>query len=295
MTQPPSHVWSVCASLALLLVPLFQAGEPDAAERIRRSREFHLLAQQRAGLLIPLYVYPANIHTNATYNQLIALKRRHASIPFWVILNPASGPGSNRDANYTKAIDRLQGAGCLVLGYVSTRYGKREASAVSRELETWLRLYPRVQGVFFDEMINEDTDQAVDHQRSLTSRARANGYWPVVANPGADTPGRFFEADAADVFVIHEGSTWPEERRLKGDFFGGYSDYPPSTRAVLVHSRPRMELEELAKVTLYTRWVYITNDAYTPGDPRADNPWNSLSEHLDSICNELEKNSGNRL
>jgi hypothetical protein len=42
-----------------------------------------------------------------------------------VVVNPASGPGKAADANYTKAIDRLRGAGCVVLGYVTTNYGKR--------------------------------------------------------------------------------------------------------------------------------------------------------------------------
>ena len=81
--------------------------------------DFHAMPIQSPGLLIPLYIYPANIHTNVDFNRVIDFKRRSPSVPFWVILNPATGPGEAVDANYVKAIDRLQGAGCIVLAYVT--------------------------------------------------------------------------------------------------------------------------------------------------------------------------------
>ena len=149
----------------------------------------------------------------------------------WVILNPASGPGKAVDANYTKAIDRLIGAGCVVLGYVTTSYGKRPQADVRNHIDLWLKMYPRIQGIFFDEMIYEDTDAGSNYQAALTRYAHDAGCWPTVANPGADTPGRYFAAGAADLIVVHEGDTWPNEVRLKGDYFGGYSDYPPFSRA----------------------------------------------------------------
>jgi hypothetical protein len=65
---------------------------------------------------IHLYVYPRDVHKNSTYNRLMDLKRQSETLTMWVILNPASGPGKGVDANYTKAVDRLIGAGCVVLG-----------------------------------------------------------------------------------------------------------------------------------------------------------------------------------
>ena len=251
--------------------------------------------QERTGLLIPLYVYPADVHTNAVYNRLIELKRRYETVPMWVIVNPASGPGKQADANYTKAIDRLQGAGCVVLGYVPTSYGKRPKQDVEADLAAWLKMYPRTQGVFFDEMIYEDTDAAAKHQAALNESAHDAGFWPTVANPGADTPGRYFAADAADVIVIHEGNDWPDEARLKGDYFGGYSDYPPFTRAVLVHSLAKFDPKPLSMVRKYARWVYITDDPYRPNDPQADNPWDTLSTHLEALCEELARRDGREI
>jgi hypothetical protein len=272
-------VWLVCALIASGAIA---AEEP--ARRRERAQQFHLRAQERTGVLLPLYVYPADVHTNAVYNRVIELKRRYETVPFWVIVNPASGPGEQVDANYTKAIDRLQGAGCVTLGYVTTSYAKRPAAEVQADIDRWLKLYPRIHGVFFDEMVYEDAKAAAEHQASLNRYAREVGCWPTVANPGCDTPGRYFAADAADVIVVHEGNDWPDEARLKGDYFGGYADHPPFTRAVLVHSLAKLDPERLAMVRKYARWVYITDDPYRPGDPKADNPWDRLSTHLEKTC-----------
>jgi hypothetical protein len=275
----------------LFPVPL-QAGDASPAERLARAKDFHLRAQERTGILLPLYVYPANIHTNESYNRVIDLKRRFESVPFWVIVNPASGPGKDVDANYTKAIDRLYGAGCVILGYVSTSYAKRSEADVQGDIDRWLRLYPRIHGVFFDEMNNADTEAALSHQVNLNRFARKAGLWPTVANPGTDTPQRYFDADAADVIVVHEGDDWPDPVRLKGDYFGGYADYPPFTRAVLVHSVEAFDPRPLQVVRQHARWVYVTDDPYKQNDPHTDNPWDTVSNHLEATCQELSRRDG---
>jgi hypothetical protein len=233
---------------------------------------------------VPLYVYPSTVRRNAHFDRLIELKREYPTVPIWVIANPASGPGKRVDPNYTRAIDRLAGAGCVVLGYVTTSYGKRALAEVKAEVAAWRQFYPRHHGIFFDEMIYEDTLDAVRHQAALTGAAHEAGCWPVVANPGAQTPGRYFAENAADVIVIHEGAAWPAEERLKGEAQGGYADYPPFTRAVLVHSQAELDHKQLRMAAKYVRWIYITEAPYRPGDPTAPNPWDRLSKHLEEIC-----------
>jgi hypothetical protein len=46
------------------------------------SQSFHARASQKAGLLIPLYNYPENIHTNESWNRVMDLKRTFAEVPF---------------------------------------------------------------------------------------------------------------------------------------------------------------------------------------------------------------------
>lgn len=284
--------WGTAVSVVLMAAgsAFAQAQRQDAASALQqKAQKFHQLSQQRTGLLVPMYVYPENIHTNPVYNRLIELKRRYEAVPFWVIVNPASGPGTAVDANYVKAIDRLKGAGCVVIGYVPTNYAKRKTAEVEADLETWRKLYPQIQGIFFDEMVYEDNAEAVKRQVQYNEAARIRGYWPTVGNPGTDTPGRYFEADAADVIVVHETEKWPTETKLKGDNFGGYSDYPPWTRAVLVHSQPKFDAASLSMIRRYSRWVYVTEDEYRPNDPKADNPWDTLSRHMETMCELLAK------
>ncbi len=274
-------------AFAMTPVGAWAADDLPAAERRQRSQTFHARAQERTGLLVPLYLYPGEVRTNPAYNRLLDIKRRHETVPIWVIVNPASGPGQRVDPNYDKAIDRLTGAGCVTLGYITTGYGKRPEADVSKEIDKWLAIYPRIKGIFFDEMIYEDTEAGAKYQAGLSRYAHAVGCWPTVANPGADTPGRYFAADAADVIVVHEGDSWPKEERLIGDQSGGYSDHPPFTRGVLVYNQPGLDKAKLQMVRKHARWVYVTEDVYRPGDPKAANPWDTLSKHLDAICGQL--------
>ncbi len=279
---------AIVLSMFLAFGSTLFAQDAPAARR-ERAQQFHLRAQERTGILVPLYVYPADIQTNAAYNRLIELKRRYETVPIWVIVNPASGPGTKVDPNYAIAIDRLRGAGCVVIGYVSTSYCKRPAQEIQADVDAWLKLYPRTQGIFFDEMIYDNKPESVKKQADLKVYAKSRGFWPTIANPGTDTPASYFAADAADVFVVHEGETWPAEKRLKGTPITGYADHSPFTRAVLVHSMSEFDPKQLAMVRKYARWVYITDDPYRLNDPKADNPWDTLSKHMEAICDELAR------
>src|SRR5581483_6399169 len=109
MSRIKLYPFTLIALILSLLTPL-GAYKPSPTQRRQHAKEFHLRAQERTGLLVPMYVYPADIHKNHAYNRLIDLKRRYETVPVWVILNPASGPGKQVDSNYTKAIERLMGA-----------------------------------------------------------------------------------------------------------------------------------------------------------------------------------------
>ena len=39
----------------------------------------------------------------------------------------------------------------------------------------------------------------------------------------------------------------------------------------------------------FSRWVYVTEAEYRPGDPRAANPWDRVSTHLEELCKALEE------
>ncbi|HET6424117.1 MAG TPA: spherulation-specific family 4 protein [Planctomycetaceae bacterium] len=262
-------------------------GRISAGRPFRDAQRFAVMANQPTGLLIPLYIYPANIHTNQEYNRLIDLKLTHPRVPVWAIVNPASGPGKEVDANYTKAIDRLRGAGIVTIGYVSTEYGKRDPNLVTKDLDIWQTLYPKIQGVFFDEMNYEDNAAAVERYQGYRRAATERGMWPTISNPGTATPERFFAGEVADVIVVHEGLEYPSEATLKGDYFGGYADYPPWARSVLMHTRPKFDAAEFARIKKYSRWVYVTDDVFR--DVKKDNPWDSLPTYLETMFEALDQ------
>ena len=246
-------------------------------------QEFHVRAQESTGIIVPLYVYPTNIANNSAYTRLIDVKRRYETVPIWVIVNPNSGPGSAVDTNYVTAINRLRGGGCVVIGYIPTNYGKRSVADVESDVAKWMRWYPNIQGLFFDEMSNSVQSSAVAYQQELTQYSHNQGLWPIVANPGTDTPPNYFAPLAADVFVVHEDSKWPVETNLQTR----YVDSPAFTRAVLVHSQSSLNTTALKMVRKYAKWVYVTEDQYRPGDPKAPNPWDTLSKHLEDMCKQI--------
>lgn len=230
---------------------------------------------QTTGVLIPLYVYPENIFTNPVYNQLIDLKKMYHDVPVYAILNPASGPGTVVDGNYTAAIDRLHGAGIFIVGYVSTAYTARSFAAVMADVDTWQALYPAIDGIFFDEMTNDDNQGHVNYYQGLSNYAHASGLYPTVGNPGAGTLEIYFSSNTADVIVIHENSGWPTEASLKGDYDGGYADYHYNRRAGLVYGQG-MDMAQFQTLRKYLGLVYVTDDTLV-------NPWDTLSPHLETM------------
>ena len=104
------------------------------------------------GVMVPMYIYPSGGISNTTYNNFIDLKKIYHNVPTIVILNPNNGPGTVVDGNFTITIKRLHGAGCKVVGYVSTAYMANDISDVTDDVNTWYSLYPSIDGIFFDEL-----------------------------------------------------------------------------------------------------------------------------------------------
>ncbi len=115
--------------------------------------------------------------------------------------------------------------------------------------------------------------------------------WPVVANPGTDTPERYVKANVADAIVTDESGHWPAESQLHGNYFGGYSDYPPLTRAALVYGQTSIDADKIRMIAQYSRWLYVTQDTYRPNDANHPNPWDQRSVHMEDICRILAEHS----
>lgn len=82
----------------------------------------------------------------------------HPSLPFWVIINPDSGPGkhgSQAPAEYQQCIPVLRAPNVVVLGYVPTfDAAANKQSGVMEDVDTyagWGAAY-RPDGIFFDQV-----------------------------------------------------------------------------------------------------------------------------------------------
>ena len=98
-------------------------------------------------LLVPAYFYPAG-KGEKEWERLLAAPEEAGVV---AIVNPASGPGRRVDANYTKVLEQAKKSKVTLIGYVSTSYGKRKTEEVKGDVDQWVRFYPGIQGIFFDE------------------------------------------------------------------------------------------------------------------------------------------------
>jgi hypothetical protein len=150
-------------------------------------------------VLVPAYFYPEGDRLR-DWNRLTEAAR---STRLEVILNPASGPGAERDPNYVAVVEALHRAGGRILAYVDSNYSDRPIADVERDLHAYLRFY-RVDGFFIDQMAN--TPEALGYYRSV--RKLIHGIAPelkVVGNPGTPhTTAGYLET--VDTLVTFEGS-----------------------------------------------------------------------------------------
>jgi hypothetical protein len=155
------------------------------------------------GAIVPAYFYPAG--QGLTYwNQMNSAALR---IPLIAILNPANGPGTVQDPNYAAAVNRLRASGGRVLGYISTAYTARSPQNVKADIDAYYAFY-RVDGIFVDEMTNDDTSAHLNYYEDLCNyiHAKAKGSL-VFGNPGTNTFELYLSYKAADDLIIFESKS----------------------------------------------------------------------------------------
>jgi Spherulation-specific family 4 len=225
-------------------------------------------AAPRVRLLVPAYFYPAGEGLKH-WDRLIESAKQ---VPVIAIVNPASGPGKQSDANYVKVIDRARAAGVVLIGYVSTNYAKRPAEQVSADVETWYCLYPKIQGIFFDEQASgaEKVDYYVaagKHVRKAQPKAL------IVGNPGTVCAEEYVSRSAVDVVCLVERA-----KDAGADLPAWMKRYNRERFAGLLHcvegkERMGQQLRELVQKNV--GYLYLTS-AVLP------NPWDRLPEWWDA-------------
>jgi hypothetical protein len=221
----------------------------------------------RVQLLVPAYFYPAGEGLKHWEALAAAAKR----MPVRAVVNPASGPGDKADPAYTKLLERLKDQpGLTLLGYVSTRYGKRPLADVKADVDRWRRLYPQIHGLFVDEQASGEGQ--VGYYASLYEYAKKKHRLRlVVSNPGTVCAEAYLARPAADMACLFEGSK-------------GLADFTPPPWAAKYPARRFAALAYKVENAAQMRQLFRTARAKGIGqlyvtDAAGANPWERLPSY----------------
>jgi Spherulation-specific family 4 len=257
---------------------------PDMIRRISSFRLGNQLPSFRGSqrLLVPAYFYPTKrrlLFPFMTLWEYMAIAIYNSLNPAVIVMNPGSGPGPGPDPAYTKGIDQVQSRAQDVIGYVNTREDDdslRDLNTVKREVDRYYSWYPRIRGIFFDQMSNNEETKPYfqDLYQHVKGKAPTSR---VVGNPGinADTSWQL-DAPVADVLVVFEGPYQATQNDIDMNT-PGFTDWSPpawvtsrspTSFANLVYECPDLEtIKTICKASQQKNagWIFVTRDVRNPG------------------------------
>lgn len=250
-----TYLFYPVAAIALACAACAQAAGQNAVPRVQ--------------LLVPAYFYPAG-NGAKEWERLIAAADR---VPIVAIINPASGPGRRVEPNYTALFEKAGKAKQLTtIGYVSTSYAKRPLEEVKADIDRWIKFYPGIQGIFFDEQASS-ADQ-LDYYATLYSHVReTHKLQLVITNPGTTCAEAYISRPAADASCLFEGPRPFDVAKLPA----WRAKYDTDRVAVLsyqIDSAESMRRLIASAVEQRLGYCYITDDS-------GNNPWDRLPKYWD--------------
>jgi len=248
----------------------------DAKEAGRQTKHIEKMKSSRLRILVPAYFAPRG-KSLAEWNRLLAASDR---IPIVAILAPSVGPGKKPDPDYVRLLKRAEKTGIVLIGYVHSSYTKRSLQDLKADVDTWIRFYPGIQGIFVDEQ--SARPEHVAYYRELRRHIReVRGLKLMVSNAGVVCSKEFFSGHASDVICIYENYE-PFGKIPLPDWA---AMHPSVDVLLLPHSVGNPE--EMAKwITLASekkyRYVYVT-------DNTGSNPWDRLPAYWDKEVDAVQK------
>ncbi|HOY70748.1 MAG TPA: spherulation-specific family 4 protein [Methylotenera sp.] len=216
-------------------------------------------------ILVPAYFYPSSDPNLSFWDEMTAAASQGVAIT--AIMNPNSGPSNVINSDYTAAVDTFRAAGGKVIGYVSTQYGARDASAVLADVNAYKNFY-QIDGIFLDEMHN--IPATLNYYQTLRNDiSTIDTNYKVFGNAGTNTLEAYI--GAADVLITFENQTG----------FNSYTpdawtaNYSASHFANLLYnvsSAAEMQSAISLAASRNVGYVYVTND-------NGANPWDTLPSY----------------
>jgi serine/threonine protein kinase len=275
---PRRRTWLVLAAIAILLLG---AGITGFALIARKSgeaspstpdRQAHLPPADlalRLRLMVPAYFYPGG-DGMAQWEKLLEARDPWAVV---IIVNTASGPGKVADPNYVHIIGRAIRRGFTVIGYVSTGYGARPLKESKEDIDRWMRLYPGIRGIFFDEQAS--SGDRISYYAELYNYARRKrGLGLVINNPGTTCAEEYLARPVADVVCLIESTRDVDAFQPPA----WMSRYKPSQFA---GAFPRIDDPEKMKHYLGEMLAKRVGYCYIT-DGKGSNPWSRLPHYWEA-------------
>jgi hypothetical protein len=184
------------------------------------------------GLLIPLYAWPGIDAWTTIYGSIAT----HPSIPFYLIINPSTGPGNTEypEEVFITAIAKLNSySNSKVLGYTYTKQGTRASADVEKDIATYANWATyagqniSLSGIFFDEAANGADPSKLVYFQNLSWKSKSSSLGTVVFNPGVKLVADVAQWFAAADFIVEYENTYanwvalaPYEHFSTSDHYG---------------------------------------------------------------------------
>jgi len=213
-------------------------------------------------IIVPAYFYATSTFWPTLRAQNLAVE--------YAIINPASGPGLNKDDNYTSLVASCQASGVSILGYVATTYGAKPMASVLDEVRRYSTWY-NVDGYFFDEAAS-GTDR-IDYYAQLYKNVKG----VIVLNPGTYPHQSYVEV--CDIICVEERGVEVTETRSV-DLANWMKGQPPNKFCYIIFgvttaAKMRRILAKAQERNV--GYVYITSD-------NLPNPFDTLPPYWTDEC-----------
>ena len=225
-------------------------------------------------ILIPLYSYPDLNQNNSIWQKLIDTKKANPNIEIVAIVNPSNGHFREKNSDYTRGIQDLIKANIKVVGYVYTKYGKRDTQDVIDDIEAWKEFYKDegVSGIFFDE--TSTNANLLSHYSNLSTQAKERGLEYIILNPGITTDQSYVDSGIADLIVTYEN---PNNELLSNPPATYNTPTKTTELSLLIYEMEDDNVDDLISFAREHKFSYI----YFTEDGSDGNPWDSISQYFD--------------
>ena len=271
--------------------PAGDGGSPlPGAIRVGTPRPLHLAGRaeglvgegpparpaRRLRLLVPAYIYPSG-DGRLQWRRLMDAA---AKVDLVAVVNPDSGPGVERNSDYAALIAEAANRGVNLVGYISTEYAARPASMVKKDIDAWLRFYPRIGGIFLDQQPADARHAPYLADISAYAREKFRDAI-VISNPGVPCDETYMARRTSDlvcVFANFEGfPTFDLPANLRS--------YEPTHFAALVYQVADVEtMRSMLTDAIIKRLGYICIT-----DGKRPNPWSRLPAYWDAEIEALAR------